>query len=284
MVIIGGHRDGWGPGAADNVSGTVSVLEAARAVAELAKRGMRPKRTIVFATWDAEEWGLIGSTEYVEDDSLRLSRGAVAYLNQDVAAQGSRFGGGGSPSLARDAPRRRASGRRSEREGQRVRRWRRASRRGRHRRARDGRSRRRLGLRRLLQSSRHSDRRVGIRWRGRRVPLAVRQLRVDDKVRRPGLSTITRRRRASARRWCSASRTPTFCPTTTSSLREPCGATSRRSTSASARQDGDIVRRRRSRGDRSHGARGSGVQSRRATPRWRDARAADARCSARTAR
>ena len=99
MVIIGGHRDAWGPGAADNVSGTVSVMEAARAIGELAKRGVRPKRTIVFATWDAEEWGLIGSTEYVEDDSLRLVRGAVAYLNQDVAAQGPNFGGGGSPSL-----------------------------------------------------------------------------------------------------------------------------------------------------------------------------------------
>ena len=99
MVIVGGHRDAWGPGAADNVSGTVSVMEAARAVATLAKRGIRPKRTIVFATWDAEEWGLIGSTEYVEDDSLRLIHGAVAYLNQDVAAQGPSFGGGGSPSL-----------------------------------------------------------------------------------------------------------------------------------------------------------------------------------------
>ena len=99
LVIVGGHRDGWGPGAADNVSGTVSVLEAARAVAEEVKKGARPKRTIIFATWDAEEWGLIGSTEFVEDDSLRLSRGAVAYLNQDVAAQGARFGGGGSPAL-----------------------------------------------------------------------------------------------------------------------------------------------------------------------------------------
>ena len=68
-------------------------------MAEQLKAGNRPKRTIVFATWDAEEWGLIGSTEYVEDDSLRLSRGAVAYFNQDVAAQGPRFGGGGSPSL-----------------------------------------------------------------------------------------------------------------------------------------------------------------------------------------
>jgi N-acetylated-alpha-linked acidic dipeptidase len=99
MIVIGGHRDGWGPGTADNVSGTVSVLEAARAVAEELKAGKRPRRTIVFATWDAEEWGLIGSTEYVEDDSLRLLKGAAAYFNQDVAAQGVRFGGGGSPSL-----------------------------------------------------------------------------------------------------------------------------------------------------------------------------------------
>ena len=98
-VYIGGHRDGWGPGAADNISGTVSVLEAAHALADMAKKGIRPKRTIVFATWDAEEWGLVGSSEYVEDDSLRLQKGAVAYFNQDVAAQGSSFGGGGSPSL-----------------------------------------------------------------------------------------------------------------------------------------------------------------------------------------
>ena len=99
IVMIGGHRDAWGPGAADNVSGTVSVLETARAIAEQAKAGKTPKRTIVFATWDAEEWGLIGSTEYVEEDSLRLRKNAVAYLNQDDIAQGPNFGGGGSPSL-----------------------------------------------------------------------------------------------------------------------------------------------------------------------------------------
>jgi N-acetylated-alpha-linked acidic dipeptidase len=99
IVIIGAHRDAWGPGAADNVSGTVSVLEAARAISEQVKAGKRPKRTIVFATWDAEEWGLIGSTEFVEEDSLRLTRSAVAYLNQDAVATGPNFGGGGSPSL-----------------------------------------------------------------------------------------------------------------------------------------------------------------------------------------
>lgn len=99
LVILGAHRDAWGPGAVDDVSGTVSILEAARAIAEEARAGRRPKRTIVFATWDAEEWGLIGSTEYVEEDAARLTSGAVAYLNQDVAAQGPRFGSGGSPSL-----------------------------------------------------------------------------------------------------------------------------------------------------------------------------------------
>jgi N-acetylated-alpha-linked acidic dipeptidase len=99
IVMIGAHRDAWGPGAADNVSGTVSVMEAAQALAEQARAGQRPRRTVVFATWDAEEWGLIGSTEHVEDDSARLTRGGVAYLNQDVSAIGAVFGGGGSPSL-----------------------------------------------------------------------------------------------------------------------------------------------------------------------------------------
>jgi N-acetylated-alpha-linked acidic dipeptidase len=99
VVMIGGHRDAWGPGAADNISGTISVLEAAHAIADQVKSGKRPKRTIIFATWDAEEWGLLGSTEFVEEDSLRLSRSAVAYLNQDDVAQGPNFSSGGSPSL-----------------------------------------------------------------------------------------------------------------------------------------------------------------------------------------
>jgi N-acetylated-alpha-linked acidic dipeptidase len=99
LVIVGGHRDAWGPGAADNVSGTVSVLEAARAVMAAVRAGHPPKRTIVFASWDAEEWRLIGSTEYAEQDSSTLDAGGVAYRNQDGAAQGPRFSGGGSPSL-----------------------------------------------------------------------------------------------------------------------------------------------------------------------------------------
>ncbi len=99
VLVIGAHRDAWGPGAADDVSGTVSVIEAAHAIAALAREGQRPKRTIVFATWDAEEWGIIGSTEYAEQEAERLTRYGVAYLNQDVSAAGPSFGGGGSPSL-----------------------------------------------------------------------------------------------------------------------------------------------------------------------------------------
>lgn len=99
LIVIGAHRDAWSPGAVDNVSGTVSVVEAARAVAEQMRAGWRPKRTLLFATWDAEEWGLVGSSEYVEDDSLRLTKGGVAYLNQDVSASGPGFGGGGTPTL-----------------------------------------------------------------------------------------------------------------------------------------------------------------------------------------
>jgi N-acetylated-alpha-linked acidic dipeptidase len=99
LVLAGGHRDAWGPGAVDNVSGIVSLLEAARAWGEAAKRGMRPRRTLVFATWDGEEWGLVGSAEYSEQFADLLRRNAVAYLNQDVAAAGTSFASSGTASL-----------------------------------------------------------------------------------------------------------------------------------------------------------------------------------------
>ncbi|MEJ2482639.1 MAG: M20/M25/M40 family metallo-hydrolase [Gemmatimonadota bacterium] len=99
-VIAGGHRDAWGPGAVDNVSGTTSVLAAARAFADLARQGVRPRRTVVFATWDAEEWGIIGSIEWVEANEARLRGSAVAYVNQDGAVSGGRFGSAASPELA----------------------------------------------------------------------------------------------------------------------------------------------------------------------------------------
>ncbi|HUP00542.1 MAG TPA: M20/M25/M40 family metallo-hydrolase [Gemmatimonadota bacterium] len=97
-VVVGGHIDAWGPGANDNVSGTASVFAAARALRALAERGFTPRRTIVFAGWDGEEWGLIGSTEWVEEHAALLSRGAVAYINQD-AIGGTRFSASASPSL-----------------------------------------------------------------------------------------------------------------------------------------------------------------------------------------
>ncbi|MGH7567965.1 MAG: M20/M25/M40 family metallo-hydrolase [Gemmatimonadales bacterium] len=98
-VVVGGHRDAWSPGARDNVSGTVAVLEAARAFATLARAGERPARTLMFATWDAEEWGLIGSSEWTEEleDSLRAH--AVAYINEDGTFSGPAFSGAASPSL-----------------------------------------------------------------------------------------------------------------------------------------------------------------------------------------
>ena len=100
LVVLGGHRDSWGPGAADNASGTASVLEAARLLGAAARQGMRPRRTIIFATWDAEEWGLIGSTEWGEREADRLTRHALAYLNQDMPAFGTRFSAAASPTLA----------------------------------------------------------------------------------------------------------------------------------------------------------------------------------------
>ncbi len=98
VIVIGGHRDAWGAGSGDNVSGITSILESARAVVR-ALDGKTPARTLVFATWDAEEWGMLGSTEYVEDVAPWLSRYGVAYLNLDVSATGFDFGAGGSPSL-----------------------------------------------------------------------------------------------------------------------------------------------------------------------------------------
>lgn len=98
-VVVGAHADAWDTGAVDNGSGTVSLLEAARALAQLANAGAPPRRTIVLAFWDAEEWGLVGSTEWVETHAESLAEGAVAYLNLDGTAGGPIFGAGASPSL-----------------------------------------------------------------------------------------------------------------------------------------------------------------------------------------
>ncbi len=98
-VILGSHHDAWTFGAADPGAGTIVVLEAARAFAEAARRGFPPERTLVFAHWAAEEFGLMGSTEWVEARRDELARGAVAYVNLDAAALGPDFAASASPSL-----------------------------------------------------------------------------------------------------------------------------------------------------------------------------------------
>ncbi len=97
-VITGNHRDAWVFGAVDPNSGTAAQLEAVHGVGELLKSGWRPKRTLVFASWDAEEEGLIGSTEYAEQHAKDLSR-AIAYFNMDVGVSGPNFGASAVPSL-----------------------------------------------------------------------------------------------------------------------------------------------------------------------------------------
>jgi N-acetylated-alpha-linked acidic dipeptidase len=88
MVVLGNHRDAWVYGAVDPSSGTASLLEAARVLGQLARAGDRPRRTLVFASWDAEEWHLTGSTEWGEQFADSLGKGAVAYLNVDGSTSG----------------------------------------------------------------------------------------------------------------------------------------------------------------------------------------------------
>lgn len=98
MILAGGHRDAWTFGGRDPLSGAVSLLETARALGELAKSGARPKRSIAIASWDAEEQGLIGSTEYGEEFAAELKRNLVVYLNRESYTAGD-FEAGGSHSL-----------------------------------------------------------------------------------------------------------------------------------------------------------------------------------------
>ncbi|KAF8309393.1 Zn-dependent exopeptidase [Clavulina sp. PMI_390] len=100
IVMLGNHRDAWVLGAGDPTSGTVTVAEIIKGLGTLLRQGWRPLRTIAIASWDAEEYGLIGSTEYGEDFAEFLSKHVVAYANVDVSASGSVFFQGGSPSLA----------------------------------------------------------------------------------------------------------------------------------------------------------------------------------------
>ncbi|HEX5718666.1 MAG TPA: transferrin receptor-like dimerization domain-containing protein [Thermoanaerobaculia bacterium] len=97
-IVRGNHHDAWVNGATDPISGMVAVMEEARAIGELAKTGWRPKRTLVFAGWDAEEQGLLGSTEWAETHAAELRDKAVAYINSDSNSRGF-LGIGGSHTL-----------------------------------------------------------------------------------------------------------------------------------------------------------------------------------------
>jgi len=97
-VVVGNHRDAWVYGAVDPSSGTASMLESVHGIGALLEQGWRPKRTIVFCSWDAEEQGLVGSTEWVEQHAQELDR-AVAYFNVDIAVAGTDFSASAVPSL-----------------------------------------------------------------------------------------------------------------------------------------------------------------------------------------
>ncbi|KAI9771657.1 MAG: hypothetical protein M1840_001872 [Geoglossum simile] len=100
-IIVGNHRDAWCFGGSDPGSGTAVLLEVVRIFGELVKLGWRPLRSIIFANWDGEEYNLIGSTEWVEDNLQDLRQNAMSYLNLDAAITGSELRVSGSPLFQR---------------------------------------------------------------------------------------------------------------------------------------------------------------------------------------
>ena len=93
-ILYGNHHDAWVHGADDPLSGTASLLETARSLALLVKEGWKPKRTVMLAIWDGEEFGLIGSTEWCEKHAAELNTKLVAYINSDSNARGHLSAGG----------------------------------------------------------------------------------------------------------------------------------------------------------------------------------------------
>ncbi|XP_007538607.2 N-acetylated-alpha-linked acidic dipeptidase 2 [Erinaceus europaeus] len=87
-VILGGHRDSWVFGAVDPTSGTAALQEIVHSFGNLMREGWRPRRTIIFASWDAEEFGLLGSTEWAEENARILMERSVAYINSDSSVEG----------------------------------------------------------------------------------------------------------------------------------------------------------------------------------------------------
>jgi N-acetylated-alpha-linked acidic dipeptidase len=99
-VVLGNHRDAWVFGGVDPSSGTASMMEMTRALGQLKKQGLRPRRTVIVCSWDGEEVGLTGSTEWGEEFAEQLRKKAVAYLNVDSSASGPDFEGSAVASLA----------------------------------------------------------------------------------------------------------------------------------------------------------------------------------------
>jgi hypothetical protein len=170
LVIAGNHRDAWVYGGVDPSSGTASLMELARSLGTLAKQGVRPKRTIVFANWDAEEFTLTSSTEWGEQHAQDLGEHAVAYLNVDSSTSGPDFKAAAVPALnrviaqaARDVLDLNDDDPRSSQP-----------------------PRQRFGLHRVPQFSRRADRSTCRSAAVRRVSLRLRQPPVDAEVRRPG--------------------------------------------------------------------------------------------------
>eukprot|EP01084_Bolivina_argentea_P068335 124394_1 len=98
IVMLGAHRDAWGMGACDDISGTVTILEIARALSVLRDRyGWKPKRSLMFGSWDGEEWGLYGSTDFCENNEW--SDKVVAYFNFDMTVVGGSLNIQGNPLL-----------------------------------------------------------------------------------------------------------------------------------------------------------------------------------------
>ncbi|XP_025783779.1 N-acetylated-alpha-linked acidic dipeptidase 2 isoform X2 [Puma concolor] len=87
-VILGGHRDSWVFGAIDPTSGAAVLQEIVQSFGKLMGRGWRPRRTIIFASWDAEEFGLLGSTEWAEENAKTLQERSIAYINSDSSIEG----------------------------------------------------------------------------------------------------------------------------------------------------------------------------------------------------
>ncbi|KAJ8323417.1 Vacuolar protein sorting-associated protein 70 [Batrachochytrium dendrobatidis] len=99
-IILGGHSDAWVYGSVDPSSSNSVIVETGVALGKMYKSGWRPDRTIILASWDGEEYGLLGSTEWVEDHVEVLNRTAIAYINLDMGAYGPHFHAAASPSLA----------------------------------------------------------------------------------------------------------------------------------------------------------------------------------------